>query len=483
MRPAKKNLPPVSPPVRSGGGLSWQILLWLVFAGNSLFFLPQCLDRSLAPRFFFLSLVLLAGLFMVWKSLREKGDWRLHGFDLLLLVWYGLNLASVAWAFSWSEAVFYTQKVLLLFVAYWLVRQALICDEGATRRTLRQATTLLTFSVCGILLVQLAMAATQHGLDNEKLYNLDWFLFGNKSLTAEFLFFLLIFNVLFLREARGENGEPQGQKTTSSEGVTDSHPLTPPIFWISIALLLALILLLQTRTVYFALFIAAMVYFPVRAWIEPGFADIFKKKILPGAVIVVGMFIGLLALKGSGNSLTERLNPLTYLESATANERRFVWYKTDLLNADHFWLGVGNGSWKFWFPSKNIQGGYRLQEQNVVFTRVHNDYLEVRSEMGIIGAVLFCIIFGVAFLAAIRGVRKHEADIRVRHDLLVLTAGLLGYCIIQYFDFPRERIEMQVVLAFFFAFMAFYTRELWARLPGVFIGKVKAICFGAVIAG
>ena len=469
MRPAKTTHPSVSPPVPSGEWLSWQTLLWLGFAANSLFFLPQCLDRSLAPRFFFLSLVLFAGLFMVWKRLSKKGDWRLHAFDLLLLVWYGLNLASITWAFSWSEAVFYSQKVLLLCVVYWLVRQALICDEGATRRTLRQATTLLTFAVCGILLAQLAMAATQHGLDNEKLYNLDWFLFGNKSLTAEFLFFLLIFNVLFLPEAPVENSGQRGR--------------TLPTAWISITLLLALILLLQTRTVYFALCIAAIVYFPVRAWIEPGFADIFKKKILPGAVIILGLLFGLLALRGSGNSLAERLNPLTYLESATANERRFVWYKTDLLNADHFWTGVGNGSWKFWFPSKSIEGGYRLQEQNVVFTRAHNDYLEVRSEMGIIGVVLFCALFGVAFLAAIRGLRKRETELRVRHDLLILTAGLLGYCIIQYFDFPRERIEMQVVLAVFFAFTAFYTRELWARLPGVFIGKAKAICFGVLIAG
>lgn len=446
--------------------MPWQILLWLVFAVNSLFFLPQCLDRSLAPRFFFLSLALLAGMFLLWRDLREKADWRLHGFDLLLLAWYGMNLASVGWAFSWSEAVFYTQKVLLLFLTYWLVRQAFVRDEGITRQTLRQATTLLTFAVCGILLAQLAVAAMQHGLDNQKLYNLDWFLFGNKSLTAEFLFFLLIFNMLSL-----------------SDGATASHPVTSNKPRISIALLLVLMFLLQTRTVYLALFAAVMVYLPVRAWLEPSFGGIFKKKILPAGVVAFGLLIGFLTLKGAGNSLAERLNPLTYLESATANERRFVWYKTDLLNADHFWLGVGNGSWKFWFPSKNIQGAYRLQEQNVVFTRAHNDYLEVRSEMGVVGVVLFCILFGAAFLAAIWKIRSRTSELRERHDLLVLTVGLLGYCIIQYFDFPRERIEMQVVLAVLFAFIAFYTRDIWARQPGIFIEKFKYAFSGLAVAG
>ena len=461
MRPSKTSKPatPSPPPAKTDGLQYWRLLLWLVFAANSLFFIPQCLDRYLAPRFFFLSLALLVGLFLLWKDLRKNADWRLHTFDLLLLGWYGMNLASIGWAFSWSEAVFYTQKVLLFFLTYWLVRQALAREEGMVRATLRQATTVLTFAVCGILLVQVGLAVSEHGLDNEHLYDYATGVFGNKNLASDFLFFLLIFNVLFRKE--------QQQYRV---GATPSRPDTA-FFWISIGLLTVLILLLQTRSVYVATVVGGLAYLSVRAIFEPPFFQIFKKKILPAGVVALGLLAAVLALKGSGNSLTERLNPLTYLESATANERRFVWYKTDLLNAEHFWWGVGNGSWKFWFPSKNIEGSYRLQEQNVVFTRVHNDYLEVRSEMGMVGAGLFCALFGVAFMAAIWGFRRQEKDARVRHDLLVLSAALLGYCVIQYFDFPRERIELQVVLAVLFAYIAFHARALWERWPGVFVKK------------
>ena len=70
-----------------------------------------------------------------------------------------------------------------------------------------------------------------------------------------------------------------------------------------------------------------------------------------------------------------------------------------------------------------------------------------------------------------------------RHDLLVLIAGLLGYCIIQYFDFPRERIEMQVMLATLFAYAAFHTRDVWVRVPGVFIGKSKFAFIGLALGG
>ncbi len=437
----------------------YRLLLWLVFGVNSLVLWWQCLDRYLTPRFLFLSLSLLLGLVLLRRDLRERTDGRLHGFDLLLLAWYALNVASITWAFSWSEAVFYSQKVLLLFSVYWLVRQALLRSESTMRKVLQQATLLLTWAVCGLLLIQLAISFGKHGLDNEALYDYASAVYGNKSLATEFLFFLLVFNVLFQKEFPRKL-----------------------LFYSSVGLLSALILLLQTRTVYVAVAVGMLIYFPARAWLESAFRPVFFKKILPAGVIAVLLLLALIALKGPGNSIAERLNPATYLESVSANERRFVWYKTDVLNRDHYWLGVGNGSWKFWFPSKNIEGGYRLQEQNVIFTRAHNDYLEIRSEMGIIGAVLFISIFAVAFLAAIWTLLT-EKEVAKRHDVLVLSIGLLGYCIIQYLDFPRERIEMQVMLAVMLAYLTFHATNLWSSMPGISIRKSATTFTGLLTLG
>lgn len=437
MRQQKKTIPKAAAPPDDGFG-AWRIALWLILAGGLLFFWPPCLDRYLAPRFFFLSAALLLSFILVWKDLRENGDWQLRGFDLPLLGWYGLNLASVSWAFSWSEGVFYAQKTLLLFLVYWLMRQALRRNETMVRETLRQIITLITWLVCGIMIVQLGLAFSQHGFDNEKLYDYASGLFGNKSLAADFLFFLLIFNVLLYREQPKRND-----------------------FWIMAGVLSLLILLLQTRTVYLAFGTCVVVYSVVWAAINADFRKLFYKRVLPSGLVVIALVAAFVVLKGRGTTLPERLNPLTYLDSGSANERRFVWYKTDLLNREHFWLGVGNGSWKFWFPAKNIDGGYRMEEQNVVFTRAHNDYLEIRAEMGIVGVVWFCALFGFAFLAAIWALfihrRRQEIAEPFAHDLLVAALGLVGYCIIQFFDFPRERIDLQVVLAVLLAWVIFYS--------------------------
>lgn len=440
-------------PAKNGVESYYPLLIWLVFAAGSLIFIPQCLDRYLVPRFFFQSAVLLLFFAFLRKDLRAHCDWRLHIFDLLLLAWYGLNLASVFWAFSWSEAVFYTQKVLLLFLVYWLVRQALRRNETTVRQAFRRATVLLSFAASGILAVQLTLAIKQYGLDNAHLYEYASGVFGNKSLASDFMYFLLVFNVLFYPEKE-------------RDGVSDVLS-----FRIAIGMIVLLILLLQTRTVYLALAASALVWLPLRVWAAPESASLSRRIILSAGLLFAVLLAALTALNGSGGTLSERLNPLTYLESGTAAERRFVWYKTDLLNTEHVWLGVGNGSWKIWFPSKNIQGAYRLQEQNVVFTRVHNDYLEVRSEMGVIGITLFCALFGAAFLAIFFALRDPETEPRKKRDLPVLATGLLGYCIIQFFDFPRERIECQIILAILFGYIAFHTQAVWDRRPGIGIRK------------
>lgn len=353
-----------------------------------------------------------------------------------MLGWCGLNIASVSWAFNWSEAVFYAQKTFLLFLVYWFSKQALLRDEALVRQTLRNIFTLITWTVFGILFVQVGIVVSKNGFDNEKLYDYASGLSGNKSLASDFLFFLLVFHVLLRRELARKSD-----------------------LWLMSGLLVALIVVLQARTVYLALAAGAIFYFTGRAILEPDFRKLFVKRLLPAGVLLGGALGVVLALKGHGSTLTERLNPMTYMDSQTANERRFVWYRTNQLNQDHPWLGVGDGSWKFWFPSKSLEGGYRMEEKNVVFTRAHNDYLEIRSELGLIGLGLFCALFLFFGAVGLWTIFNAENDPARRESILILLSGLIGYCIIQFLDFPRERIDMQVILGLIFAWLAFSGRN------------------------
>jgi O-antigen ligase len=392
--------------------------LWMLWAGGSLMVFPLCLDWQLVPRFCWIALCLSGGGLFLWKTFRQQGDWRHSPFLTLLWVWYALNLASVTWAFSKSEALFYTQKVFLFAVATGFFYQCLYIAEEKTRRTLYHATLLLTVVAIGVLFWETGTGIHQHGLDNDRLYDAIHLLSGNKSLSSDFLFFLAILHLIFHKE------QPR-------KGLLATI----------LAVLLLLIVLLQTRTVYAAVATGGTLWLVL--WAAERLA---WRHLLVGFLVFTG--VGLAIFRGiqqKGGSLAERLDPRTWLESVSASERRFVWYKTDLLNREHYWWGVGNGAWKFRWLEHNVQGSYRLEELQVSFTRTHNDYLEIRAELGMMGALLFCGWYFWAMVMALRVWKTTKGS--QRRAAAALLAGFAGYGIIQYFDFPRERMEMQLWLA------------------------------------
>ncbi|HAD11019.1 MAG TPA: hypothetical protein DCF33_01140, partial [Saprospirales bacterium] len=346
----------------------------------------------------------------------------------MLVLWYGWTLVSVSWSLSISEGLFYAQKILVLLLTYRFFRHALYRDQESVWKEMGKISLVLLLVYILVISSQLVVAWLAGKMNNEALYAQVGGFLGNKSLAAEYLVLLLALHAL--------------------AGVYSpwSRKLKMP-YWLPV-LVTGLILILQVRTALLALLAGAAVYVVARAAGEPAFRPVLRKKILPVALILIGIASALMVWKGRGNDLAERLNPLQYLDSDTAKERRFVWAKTDLINADHFWLGVGSGSWKFWLPSKSIEGGYRLTEGNVVFTRAHNDYLEVRSETGIIGVVLFCGMWVLAFWLGGKALHMTFTP-----GLAAAMGGCAAYCVIQYFDFPRERMEFQVLLAIFFALM------------------------------
>jgi O-antigen ligase len=446
----------------NANGLPWKTLLWMGIFVPILFFIPQCLDRYLVPRFFMLSIVLLISMLWQWRQIMHSFSWRFSPFDLVLLGWYVLNLASVGWAFNKIEAFFYAQKVLLLLLVYAFVRQSLRSAEQKGTDGLRLIVKYLSLICCLIVSAQLIYVTVSQGLDNETLYGYASGIFGNKSLAAEFLVFLVVLNVILRNPGANQK-----------------------VLWGILIWLSFLILLLQTRTAYLALFVSIVAYLGLNFLQNRSFRTVFVKKYLLKTVAVFALLSAILIWKARDSSLLERLNPANYLESATANERRFVWYKTGLLNEDHYWFGVGNGSWKFWLPSKSLKGGYRQQEQNIVFTRAHNDYLEIRSELGMVGLSLFCLIFLLAFWCAFTGAKQLDQS----QWAYGAISGLAAYAVVQFFDFPRERIEMQVILALFLAFAMHVGSKKRLNIgviripPKIIMGIVSILLISNVVIG
>lgn len=417
-----------------------QILFFiLLILGTALFFVPSLLERYVSSRFTLASGVLFWGgiLFYLRSKVNPKAVF--HLLDALFLGFYLINIAGISQAFNFGEAIFTAQKISISFWTYFLIRHLL--DQSADiRASILNIISVLTGILQLLLLGQIFYYLGEKGLNNDALYAVSGAM-GNKSLASEFLFLLLPFNVINYYDYQGKS-----------------------VSKLILALLVAsigLIAILQVRTVYLALAlflsafgisqVPALLNYSMRQWAKLGIS------------IVAGIAILLVVLKltGAWATFSERVNPMNYLTSTSAEERRFVWYKTQLLIDDHWWRGVGPGNWKVVFPDKGLSGAYRMQEQNIVFTRTHNDYLEIWAELGIIGLLSYLSIFIVGITTCLQLLRKEDASLK--REALLLLLGIIGYSIVCFFDFPKERIEHQVILSLTLAWVAWRGHDFLSK--------------------
>ena len=421
------------PEARSGKTLVFLISTGLVLAlGRSW----GLMDEYLALRFTLLSgLALWALLFLFPLTKRIT----LLPVDFFFLAYLLISYFSLAWAVLPSAGYLTIQTGFLAYVYYLGFR---LLGNQAEGFCFPKGIATLSVLTLGIFFIQLFGAGLKEGLSGDAIYQIIGFS-GHKNLLASFLF--LLFGL------------------TWYGGIRKPAPV-----WIN-ALLAAqfiAIFLLRSRAVYLAtfLFIVVQGLHWVIARKKKPVSPIWKSGLywLMGAILAIGLFFAL----GATREDFKNLNPSGYFKSNTGSERLFVWYKTGQLIRDRWARGYGAGNWKIVFPSKSVEGSYRLQDQHIQFTRAHNDLLEIWTELGIIGLLAYLGIFGSAWIALFYSYPR--SDPGQKPLIAVLTGLLAGYMVIAFFDFPKERMEHQVLLAFVLALsmghsLPFFQSFRWSR--------------------
>ncbi len=337
--------------------------------------------------------------------------------DAVLSAFILFNILSISWAGEKSEAILNAQKWSLVLAVYFIfVSIHWQIPREKLWGYLSGVSQLFTTLILALVGYSLMVIFRKEGFSNEALYNLQ-ILFGHKSLISSFIFLLLPLNLL--AGFRGSLRWPLllligGQITT--------------------------ILLLQSRAVYLSMFLFLIIMGVYLYRIRQD----WKSEVNLRTISIILMILGtgfFFLLQDSG--FRQRLDVTRYLKSQTATERQDVWRMTKPLIRDHLLLGVGGGNWKIEFPGNGIEGSYRMQDQNVIFTRAHNDFLEVLAELGVVGFLIFLAIFGI-------GLRSlHRSKARFPWQTRILLTGILGYMVASLIDFPKERIEFLCILALY----------------------------------
>jgi O-antigen ligase len=143
-----------------------------------------------------------------------------------------------------------------------------------------------------------------------------------------------------------------------------------------------------------------------------------------GFAMIFAVLIGVLYYGGE-DSISRLLGTVNSADPTTG--RAHFWTGTIEIIKDHPVIGTGLGSFSAVYPRYDTGNGmYRLEQ-------AHNDYLQILSDAGIIGAVLGLIFVFFLFRTALR--RMQSNDKFRRGVALGALAGCAGVLVHSFFDF------------------------------------------------
>ncbi|MDD2999442.1 MAG: O-antigen ligase family protein, partial [Candidatus Riflebacteria bacterium] len=183
-------------------------------------------------------------------------------------------------------------------------------------------------------------------------------------------------------------------------------------------------------------------------------------------VIAVGLiFAGLFVVSVktiSSVSIFDKIRDTFTLDRKISNtyERMWVWQGTiDAFRSLSGWfIGRGFGSYKHFFPyqeAETFSDGNQETFTAVTFRQAHNDWLQVISELGIIGMLLLLFIVYRFFGSIQQALRREiharpDGEMNGDHILLIgIGAAMVAQLLAAIPDFPFHRIETAVYAVLF----------------------------------
>ncbi len=192
-----------------------------------------------------------------------------------------------------------------------------------------------------------------------------------------------------------------------------------------------MIFLLSSRTAYvimFALLFFFLFFFVVKKSYKTSILKTFFG-LYTGFLLLSLLFVNLsLGFNNTANPV-ERIQSIDITETSTNTRVRYYTYAIEQFIQNPF-IGVGYGNWKIASIDKDRDN---IESYIVPYT-MHNDFLEVLVELGIIGLILYLLIFLFTF-----GYLKKHLFHSSNTFPIILAASLVIYLIDANINFPAIR--------------------------------------------
>jgi len=124
----------------------------------------------------------------------------------------------------------------------------------------------------------------------------------------------------------------------------------------------------------------------------------------------------------------------------TFNGRLRYWQKSLQMIKVAPILGVGLGQWKIVLPiyDQKIRASHGGRREMRV-QRPHNDFLWVCSETGVLGLFGYLLFWGIIIFYCLR-IICNAVDNQKKLFTILMLFGIIGFAVISFFSFPKERI-------------------------------------------
>ena len=145
----------------------------------------------------------------------------------------------------------------------------------------------------------------------------------------------------------------------------------------------------------------------------------------------------------NASSITGRLSTISKTVGDDQGRLTYWNWSLDMIKENPI-TGVGIGNWKI----KILEKENRTKSNFLFFYKVHNDFIEISTEIGILGGLLFISIFFFIAFKFLKSIIKKEADDKVKF-LFLPAFGIIAYTFDAFFNFPHDRPEIQTLFALF----------------------------------
>lgn len=368
-------------------------------------------------------LVLLFGIAMFRKTQWQVPRTPVFVLYLLYVLWTG---CSMIWATNTAEAIFSVALVMMGFLVTLVSYTLLSKRPEAFRKILWIAASVVLVADLAVAIVQLGQVdgfsyRQLHriaGLSYQQLYHVTG-LNGHKNLLSIMLFVLSGFLLTMIPYVKSKW----------------LKALPVVLFLIS----LSLILVLKSRAVALSVLVAIIVFglFQLKSLREAK-----RITIIIIALVFASLTLGLrwFASRNVPRTAEQSEVETKLLSTSSLVERCLLWDKTYRISDKRPLLGYGAGNWQVHFPDAGLKGLYRADVWNVSFTKPHNEYLGVLTELGYPGLLLYLAFLVALITSSFFALRKIQNLRDFLFGAIVLSV-FVGCGVNAIFDFPNSRVE------------------------------------------